>query len=545
MNLYDQIILEFVKNEEIITFDDIKFSEEVDVNPDKLLKKLLADNRFLKLGDENKYGNLQFLKKELLLHKLIYLNIELGRNCLNKISYKDFYLYFFSLIPKEIGKEDLELIIYFAGKFSLVFKSQNNFLFFPYSILIYKIYSYLNRYIYIIYDNNLNIIDKDFSIINKLESLFDNFCNTYFDEKRLNIIFSERIAAKERKGKTLEELGREFGITRERVRQIESKFNGKLIFKHLSYFFKSIDYGSEINIKNNKFKSLIKLFEILILLLISLKGSKIIKKKYFLITNRIKFILKILNINFIDNYFKNYYFIALDKEVLNECINIIKLNKVFLFKEAYKLLSEKLWENLIESDINKLIKSILENYKINITGLDAAYIALKSIGGVAHYSQISKKCIELFEDGEKFSPRNVLAYLNREPQRRDSSLPWVWVGSRGVYALKELGYSRPEDILFVEVADVVEKEFDITNKPVSFTKIKAEMVKRRKFIIESSLIFACTFNERIKYLNKIKCCVPIKYADRFGVSENIEVSTTENEMADEDFIDDILSKYEN
>ena len=542
---YIKIIEDYYRTREIITFDDLKFLDEENFNYFVLLKKFISDSRFLKLGDEFKYGNFQLVKKKFLLNKLIYLNIILGKNNLKTISYENFSFFLSPLFPKELGKEDIELIIFFAGKFSLAYKRQDNKLIFPFSYLIYKIYSKINNFIFILFHNSLENYKNEVQIINKILSLFEEFTDLYFEKNIYYKIFTERIAPKTKKAKTLEEIGLECGVTRERIRQIGVKINDRLLksLNNLSFILINNNFNEEIIFKDNKAFSFLKLFEALILFLICLKGSNLINKKYFEVVNRLKFLLNFLNIEVVDNYFKDYYLIDVSINEMDDCFNEIKNSKIFDLYEISKCLSKKFEDKLIENDITNLSKLFKEKYSKSMTGIDAAYISLKKLGGVAHYTQIAKKCVELFKYEEKFSPRNVLAYLTREPNFSRGTLPWVWIGSRGVYGLKELGYTRPEKSLYDEVAKIVQDEFAKSNKPVSFSKIKVEISKSRPFINENSLLIACSFNEKIKYLGKIKCCVPIEFAKDFGINEIIEENNSKNNEVNEDFIDKILSEY--
>jgi ssDNA-binding Zn-finger/Zn-ribbon topoisomerase 1 len=117
--------------------------------------------------------------------------------------------------------------------------------------------------------------------------------------------------------------------------------------------------------------------------------------------------------------------------------------------------------------------------------------ALKYIGKPAHYTKIAEVHNNLFPDNI-LTERNVLAALCYE---KDGI---VWVGIRGVYALREWGYKHPSKGLFETVAEIVENKYADTSKPVSFEVICAEMGKHRKIFNPNSVMFAVNFNPRIE-----------------------------------------------
>jgi hypothetical protein len=392
---------------------------------------------------------------------------------------------------------------------------------------------------------------NEVQLLSEMKNLFEEFTNLYFDRDIYHNIFTERTAPKTKNGKTLEELGLEFRVTRERIRQIELKIKDKLIsyFNYLSVALKNINLGDEIKIENEKIIALTKIYNVLILLLISLKGSILVGEKYFEIVNQLKFIFNYLKIELEDEYFEDYYLINISAKDINYCFNIIKSNKIYRLGGIIKCLIDKFGNKFKIMDINDLSKILKKIYFENLSGIDFVYISLKELGGAAHYSEIAKKCIELFGSNDRFSPRNILAYLTREPNLSKNKLPWVWLGSRGVYGLKELGYLKPEKILFDEITYIVEDEFLKSHRPVSISKIKSEILKKRPFVNENSLMIACSLNEKVKYLNKIKCCVPVEFLDDFqttGLNEEInELNEHKDDKVNEDFIDDVLSRYEN
>ena len=79
---------------------------------------------------------------------------------------------------------------------------------------------------------------------------------------------------------------------------------------------------------------------------------------------------------------------------------------------------------------------------------------------------------------------------------------WVWIGLRGVYALKEWGFIKPDKSLYQAVFEIVNSRFNETAKPVPLNQIFKEIGNYRKIVNENSLYFACNFNPKLKVLKK-------------------------------------------
>ena len=94
-----------------------------------------------------------------------------------------------------------------------------------------------------------------------------------------------------------------------------------------------------------------------------------------------------------------------------------------------------------------------------------------------------------------FTSEQIHASLTSKSQDK-----WVWIGLRGVYALKEWGFKRPDKGLYQTVFEIINTRFDQTAKPVPLSHIYGEIGKYRKMVNENSLYFACNFNPRIEVL---------------------------------------------
>ena len=120
--------------------------------------------------------------------------------------------------------------------------------------------------------------------------------------------------------------------------------------------------------------------------------------------------------------------------------------------------------------------------------------ALRSLGRAAHYDEIARECNRLFPDRQN-SSHNWHAALN---QQSSEALGIVWIGSKGMYGLREHGYSRPEASLFEAVAQIVEAAFSRNQRPVSVDYVMEELAKKRRELKRNSVIMALGFNDRLE-----------------------------------------------
>ena len=123
------------------------------------------------------------------------------------------------------------------------------------------------------------------------------------------------------------------------------------------------------------------------------------------------------------------------------------------------------------------------------------YLALKQIGRPAHFERISETYNSLFPM-DCLSDHSVHAKLTREEHGV------VWIGIKGTYALKEWGYERPSSTLFKTIAEIVEKKYAETSKPVSSLVIQAEVGKYRKVVNPNSIMFATYLNSNLLRVNE-------------------------------------------
>jgi hypothetical protein len=170
-----------------------------------------------------------------------------------------------------------------------------------------------------------------------------------------------------------------------------------------------------------------------------------------------------------------------------------------------------------------LVRAVI-SYRCNHMKLsDRVRAALESIGAPAHYSEIFRAYMSLFPE-KPCSERAIHATLLRQQKGV------VWVGSKGVYALEDWGYQRPDEGLLEETANVVRDMFERTGRPVPCTVVVAEIAKRRRFVRESSVMMALSLNPNLEP------CGSSSYVPRARNNEILEMESEE--------LDRILSEFD-
>lgn len=316
--------------------------------------------------------------------------------------------------------------------------------------------------------------------------------------ERSKIIISRRFALNGKKAETLEKIGKDYNITRERVRQIEAD-SIKKIKKNFNHFKskKEFDEIQAFFISELKIKGGIKK-ETLFLKTLGKEKDK----------NYIIFLLHLSDGLKKTKEEKNYHASwTLNNDIFNEAKEVIK-EIIKLFKETKTPLNI---QNLAEAiDFNKdkeTLKSFIElSKKIETTfnkkeyGLsvwpevypktvrDKIYLILKQQKKPLHFKEISKKIENLNSEilatsacNKKLHPQTIHNELIRNNN-------FVLIG-RGIYALREWGYNEGQ------VKDVI---LDILkNTKNSLTKEEVISLVSEKRIVKKSTILLNLQNKEI------------------------------------------------
>ena len=275
-------------------------------------------------------------------------------------------------------------------------------------------------------------------------------------------IISRRFGLKEGNRETLEAIGQDFGITRERVRQIEEDGLARIKPKLAQYQKVFQNFNQYLKRHGGLRKEEI--------LLLDLGGKKYQAQVYFLLT---------ISENF-ERFGENedfYSFWAIDKSFLDSAKNII--DKLFnKLKEIGKPLSLK--ETGVSAPYLEISKKILRNSdglyglkdwpEINPRGVkDKAYLVFKQLARPLHYQEVAK------------SIPGALTQTVHNELIKDSR--FVLVG-RGIYALKEWGY-EPGQVKDI-VAKILKENGPLTKEEIIARVLKQRLVKESTILLNLS-----------------------------------------------------------
>lgn len=319
-------------------------------------------------------------------------------------------------------------------------------------------------------ENKLGAIDLNRLVFDMIREL---------SERSGNIII-KRFDLDEKGVRTLDEIGKEYGITRERVRQIESeaiarlkhigkKHNIGLIFNNIRKTIE--DHGglmSEEEIIKHLFKN---------------KSHDNINKQVSLLILSLDDKIEVAKE--IKAYRKIYFY---KKENFEKFKNIIEILEKYLmenkeslsFEEISNLLKDKGFSYLSERSVKSYLKSnkiILQSVigdwghqkwpHINPKSVrDKAYLTLKKSKKPFHFVEIAGGINEIWKNKKRANNQTVHNELIKDKR-------FVLVG-RGIYALAEWGY-KPGTVL-----DVLLEIFNQEDKEMSQDEIVEKVLEKRK-----------------------------------------------------------------
>lgn len=295
-------------------------------------------------------------------------------------------------------------------------------------------------------------------------------------------IISKRFGLKDGRRRTLEEIGDEYGITRERVRQIEQSAKAALSesahMERLEGFFKIAEahfreYGGmraerqllEEDVKN--------------ILLPALKVQIAQTYVHFLLSLRDSFIRHAETDDFHAVWaLKDANFDAV-KQSVNELVEKLRAHRQPVPREVlfqwFAGLTEDEKVHVLESYLRmskQVGKNTFEEYglsdwpEISVRGVrDKAHLVLKKRGQPMHFRDIVDNINETFHDGKEAHPQTV----HNELIKNDK---FVLVG-RGMYALSDWGYKPGK------VVDVLVRVFKGEDKPLSKEEVIKAVMKER------------------------------------------------------------------
>lgn len=266
-----------------------------------------------------------------------------------------------------------------------------------------------------------------------------------FDRRTYRIIKSREALPPNPKSLTLAELGKQLGCTRERVRQIESRFWKR--------------------IKHPQTKERSFLIPALITELMRWGGSLALDSGQWENTY-IRFLAKAAGVPYIKMTLGNTVLLGVDAFELPV--------SDYFGSPAERIAPDKVAERLDagslsflgRDDLGLLAAAIAQHNRSRLNRVEKAYLALRSIGEPAHISEITDVYDEMFP-GEKTNERNVQGPLERCEEV-------VWVGT-SAFALKEWGYSLPGGTITDTIALIVKEKYENSGRPVHLNAIIAEL----------------------------------------------------------------------
>jgi len=287
--------------------------------------------------------------------------------------------------------------------------------------------------------------------------------DTALENKRVRDIISRRFGLVDGQRQTLEEIGRDYGITRERVRQIEE--NGlellsqpKIISKIISHLKPSFEFISEHLSEYGNLKREKRLLDDLTCICLpseALAKEEALANEDFSRCQAALYLILVLGKPFIREkeseefhplWTINKKSISLARRIVDFLIRYLqKLSQTLEFEELLsqskkieKTLTEKALFSYIDAckkiDVNRFDQYGLINWpEISPRGVkDKAYLILKKHGQPLHFTQITELINQNNLDDKPAFIQTVHNELIKDPR-------FVLVG-RGIYGLAEWGY---------------------------------------------------------------------------------------------------------
>ncbi len=295
--------------------------------------------------------------------------------------------------------------------------------------------------------------------------------------KRQLEVLLKRFGLRDGKRKTLEEIGRGYGITRERVRQIENDAKAALLkskrIRDLNLFFNAvedhIDSQGGLRVEHHLLSSDLKVF-----FPKSISEKEAETLMYFLLNVGGQFIKVPENQDFHGIWSTNKSVVQITKRSLESLIEKLENHSETVSKDDLILwlsefVSDKKSKDALESYLStskKISKNVFGDYglkhwpEISTKGVrDKAYLVLKKHGKPMHFKYVVEHINKKFNLKKKAHPQTVHNELIKDGK-------FVLVG-RGTYALSEWGY-KPGT-----VSDVLKRILKDSKKPMD----KKDLIK--------------------------------------------------------------------
>ena len=460
-----KIITEFVDRPICFTAQELLDCFEPGKNDEQILRSLKADKRFLVIFQPLDVQ--LFISKQQIISWFFHLTRRLIRAGQAELTSQQITNLLGTLRPFENWDLLPIEVVDFASQFALIAPGwQNGNYVFPLASLLLHSPSHIR--------SSILSIHAVFCRVDLTEDLLQLIANEGLDSALKNLSPRTEFIVRHRAGllgnETLEEIGNKLGLTRERIRQIEKKFQNKIGFERM-YLPMLTAFLAEA--MRRKGLQLLKKTDLLPIFLANSLGIPLtrVPRTDILTLGKNKDDLGLVR------YLDASILRSANIDTVGSIID--RGSKLFLSKNDTIFIAEILF-NAFQARATKVVKVIM---------------ALRSIGQPAHYSDVTEVYNDLFPD-DPSSEHAIHAVLSRGEQGV------VWLGKRGTYALEEWGFKRPTKGLFESVQEIVEKVFAASGRPVQLTTIISEMGRYRQVINSSSLIVAVQLNPHIEAVSK-------------------------------------------
>jgi len=292
------------------------------------------------------------------------------------------------------------------------------------------------------------------------------------------------------KGKmTLGEIGAEMHVTRERIRQIEASI------------WKRLRHSSSPAIRQ---------FLVAFLIEVMHKQGSLIVKEHSPDARMIMFLAKCLGIQSVKLKHTDLVVLGSSSKHL-ALLNVSKRGIPDQFPDYlnYEFIIEQLGTlgdyYLTATDTFVLAAATSDKRLHQLDKGQRVYLALRGTGEPAHFSVVTEQYNSMFPDDES-SERAIHGILGRE------LYGVVWVGSKGLYGLKEWGNERPTETLFNTATEIVTKRYLETGEPVPESFVAAELGKYRYVVDSTSLVHVTHGNADLRVVLG-RAFVPVAFVD--------------------------------
>ena len=486
----------------------------------KIFEKLCSGDIFIQLGSPQIFSKTQLISKNLIIAETIKIGLSLlekykfsskkpvtkSFKYIFKIKRTKFFSHLAPLFTLSLTIKDRKKLIQFLASLGLFEEDKKDYLDFSNFKLLEKIDE---RYLEIfsgIFTNTIDHLSPNSDLYRRFESALNRFLSDFIKNSRNRNILKLYYGLTAGKKLSLKEISSKYKISSLRIEQIIRSSLKKLSFDKEKQQNQQLTLGLEIRLKDKIYYELFSFAVILFAIIFRDCGKVYIKNRTSVLSCelflKIIFVFRLLNVPVYKIAKINTYIFGATKETGKKIdVLIIKqdnkrFRKIIDSESLKKYIAGVRQLYLSSNEIDKLSCDINEYLNETSQIREIVYVALKKIDRPAHYSEITKVCSTMFKE-RVFTSEQIHGSLTSKHQQQ-----WVWIGLRGVYALKEWGFIRPDKGLYQTVFEIVNSRFNETAKPIPLSHIYKEIGNYRKLVNENSLYFACNFNPKIKVLKK-------------------------------------------